>query len=131
MRRAYRPARAAAASSSADWASLLAMAEACCKDAEAEGPYDQAAQLRLMTFRRRLRDTTTGIFSSECGYPAYQTANGWMEIARAFSAAQDVALRAALAPAVRAAGGFLESQIHAARQRAFEAAHRNRPEVNG
>ena len=129
-RRARSHARAKSGpSTSADWSALLAAAEACCRDLDPDVQPDRDADLRRMTFRRMVLETNTGLFQTECGYAACQAANGFMELARAFSSSREPTIQAALVPSLRATAAFLDTQLHASRQRAFEAAHRNRPEV--
>lgn len=130
-RRAAR--RPSAVSSRADWRGLVELAAACAADAESQastGGLEMAA--RLHRLRALARDAQTGVFNSEAGWAAYQTANGALEIIRAFARHETpAATRAGLAPAVKVVSAWLNDVLHDMARADFERAHRGRPEVWG
>jgi len=133
MRAARRKVRADAVATPQGWSELLAQAQACCRDAQREttdATDDRDCELRRFGLTHAVRDAQTGLFQAS-GYPTFQFANGFLELARAFASARHLEHRRAMAAGVSAAAAFLDQQLHAERQRAFEAAHRNRPEIYG
>lgn len=111
------------------WSQLLAQAQACCADAEARAEETRDVQMRRMSLTHAVRGAVgAGAFKAS-GYTAFRAATGFLEIVSAFASVSDPAERAALAPSVRATANFLDNKLHAQRQAAFEAAHRDRPEV--
>lgn len=122
-----------AVSTRADWRGLVELAGACAQDAETDiYELGDEAAMRLHRLRALCRDAQTGVFNTEAGWAAYQTANGALEILRAFARHETPgATRVSLAPAVKVVSAWLGDVLHDMATADFERAHRGRPEVWG
>lgn len=119
------PRRAAVVRTRQEWHDLLGRVGRACE----AWPQDELERLRLA---HAVRDALTGVFQQECGYAAFQVAGAWIEMTKALLRPETPeAMRAELAPVVKATAGLLENRLWDAAHRAFAAAHANRPEVMG